>query len=218
MAAIKMQAVGSKPRATLTVNADVRRLIGELLVPRIERLQKILCTRMLAEPQQEANTGDWWPDYSLYSQLHKMTDMHGLYYLTQSVLKGLPDELQAIVCKLRDFMHQRELKLQLHGRYRLAQSLIKDLINYINCCNRMCSKQLQQRRLHCERAESKDTQARVCLKIFDERCFLQLHKRMSSLKHFLLNICDLFEVEQLPLLPALEPVESMLVEPTPIRT
>lgn len=92
-----------------------------------------------------------------------------------------------------------EEKQKILNRYLLAQSLIKDMVTFVTCCSRKCSKLLTQRKDYFERAsETKDMEDRVRLKIFDERSFSQMHRRMVSLKSFVEDFCNLFESDQSP--------------------
>ncbi|XP_064547450.1 uncharacterized protein LOC135434712 [Drosophila montana] len=204
-------------RSPLYVSPELRNLIGELMMPRIEMLRKVVSTRFVSEAQNvddNETESDWWPDYSVYSHLHYMTEMNGLMHLTQNTLKGMTDELKAIGAKFQAFVvdhfkarqsawkdeeTQSLDEKKLLGRYLLAQSLIKDMVTFVNCCGRHCSKLLAQRNVYSERAsETKDTEDRIRLKIFDERSFTQLHGRISSLKGFVQDFCDLFDSEREP--------------------
>ncbi|XP_030572391.1 uncharacterized protein LOC115771014 [Drosophila novamexicana] len=210
-------------RSPLYVSLELRNLIEELMMPRIEMLRIVVSTRFVSEAQNvddNETEADWWPDYSIYSHLHYMTEMNGLMHLTQNALKGMTEELKLIGVKFQAFVvdhfkarqsawedeeTQPPDDKQLLGRYLLAQSLIKDMVTFVNCCSRHCNKLLAQRTIYSERAaETKGTEDRICLKIFDERSFTQLHGRMSSLKGFVQDFCDLFDSERQPSVVAAE--------------
>ncbi|XP_017862725.1 PREDICTED: uncharacterized protein LOC108613654 [Drosophila arizonae] len=204
-------------RTPLYVNPELKGLIVELMLPRFETLRTIVSTRFVSEEEManekdDADDDDWWPDYRIYSDKHYMTEMNGLMHLILNGLRGMTDELQTIGLKFQAFIldnfkpdqsakkvagaNPAEGKEDILNRYLLAQSLIKDMVNFVTCCSRQCTKLLKQRKAYFDRAsETKDTEDRIRLKVFDERSFTELHGRMISLKSFVQDFCNLFESE-----------------------
>lgn len=149
--------------------------------------------------------------FTWYSYTHIYLHQ-GLMHLIINGLRGMTDELQIIEAKFQDFIFNNfksdQTAKKVAGasmsaekeddlnRYLLAQSLIKDMVTFVTCCSRQCAKLLKQRKEYFERAsETKDTEDRIRLKIFDERSFTELHGRMISLKSFVQEFCNLFESE-----------------------
>ncbi|XP_017957707.1 uncharacterized protein LOC108652124 [Drosophila navojoa] len=220
-------------RNPLYVNPELKGLIVELMLPRFETLRTIVSTRFVSEAEIENDKDDadddWWPDYSIHSDMHYMTEMNGLMHLILNGLRGMTDELQAIGAKFQAFIwdkfkpdqsakkvaaaksaEEKEKEDDL-DRYLLAQSLIKDMVTFVTCCSRQCTKLLKQRKGYLERAsETKDTEDRIRLKVFDERSFTELHGRMISLKSFVQDFCNLFESEW----SSSNPQNSSVVSPT----
>ncbi|XP_017138666.1 uncharacterized protein LOC108153289 [Drosophila miranda] len=179
--------------------SQVRDLIQELMGPRTVLIRKIAWTQMLpvTRDEYEGYTDDWWPDYTIYSQSHAITDMNGLLVYTQDALKGMPNDLELIYGKFQSTYKKSKLNTRVRrNRNRVINGLIKDIIIFVTNVGRQCRKMLDKRRTYYEQASSsKDTIDRVQLKIFDEQSFIQLQTSMRSLEEFLKDFNSLFVTE-----------------------
>ncbi|XP_017009460.2 uncharacterized protein [Drosophila takahashii] len=193
--------------------AELRKLIVELMKPRLEPLRQILRIRMVPATRDEFQdeSEDWWPDYELYSNWHAITDMNGLLVCTQDALKGLPEDLRAIgekfdyaysVAKPKSIQHKTK-------NYVLVDELIEDMEDFVTNFSRLCSKNLDDRRnLHDLASFTLDTGDRIKVKIFDERTFVQLQSRIASLRNYIRDFCTLFDAH----VESKEEVESVPID------
>ncbi|XP_030386331.1 uncharacterized protein LOC115633092 [Scaptodrosophila lebanonensis] len=198
--------VASKKKNILNVRPAVHALILEMLLPRIHMLRQIVWTRIVPETRMDEADGDvdWWPDYAVYSHTHAITDMKGLLCFAQDSMKGMPDEMTAIAVRFHRMYDEvkHQMRRLTRSRYRLVLSLIKDIVEFVRSCHRHCDVLLEERRKLYERANAtRETGDRIRLKIFDEHTFVQLHSKMSNLKSFAQEFCDLFEPGDIELLP-----------------
>ncbi|XP_022216759.2 uncharacterized protein LOC111070481 [Drosophila obscura] len=179
--------------------SQVRDLIQELMGPRTVLIRKIAWTQMLPVSRDEFGGyfDDWWPDYTIYSPAHAITDMNGLLVYTQDALKGMPNDLELISAKFQSTYKKSKLNTRdRRNRNRVINGLIKDIIIFVTNVERHCRKMLDKRRAYYEQASlSKDTADRVQLKIFDEQSFIQLQTSMRSLEGFVQNFISLFVAE-----------------------
>ncbi|EDV50537.1 uncharacterized protein LOC6543876 [Drosophila erecta] len=180
--------------------AELRKLIMELMKPRLGQLLQILKTRMIATTRDEFQdeNEDWWPDYELLSSNWRaITDMNGFLVCTQDALKGLPDDLRAIGESF-DYAYSVTKPITIRNKtknYILVVELLEDMEDFVMHFSRLCSKNLDERRdLYDLASITKDTGDRIKVKIFDERTFVQLQSRIASLRNYIRDFSALFDV------------------------
>ncbi|XP_017096310.2 uncharacterized protein [Drosophila bipectinata] len=177
---------------------ELRSLILELMKPRTAQMNKILLTRMVPATRDEYDEVviDWWPDYELFSNSHAITDMNGILVYTKKALQGMPDDLKAIAEKFDYAYFASKLKNQNKGKkYYLVADLIQDMTDYVTNFGRLCTHIIEERRrIHDQASETLDTADRIKVKIFDEKSFVRLQTRLTSLRNFVQEFCALFEI------------------------
>lgn len=107
----------------------------------------------------------------------------------------MPEDLKAIAEKFDYAYFASKTKTQKGKKYYLVADLIQDMTDFVTNFGRLCTHVIEERRrIYDQASETLDTSDRIKVKIFDEKSFVRLQTRLTSLRNFVQDFCALFEI------------------------
>lgn len=132
----------------------------------------------------------------------------------------MPEDLKAIAEKFDYAYFASKTKSQNRGKkYYLVADLIQDMSDFVTNFGRLCTHVIEERRrIYDQASETLDTSDRIKVKVFDEKSFVRLQSRLTSLRNFVQDFCALFEIPlKVPEEPRDEPFDKLAYLQIPFK-